>query len=67
LAVFTGTTLPIFGAAAAALYGILSFAEQEFVKSIEVIKDGEHNGKFLITVGTTVLTSRKIIADIRDI
>jgi len=46
LAVFTGTTLPILGAVAATLYGILSFAEQEFVKSIEVIKDGEHNGKF---------------------
>ncbi len=39
-AVYMGSTMPILGAVAAGLYGMLSFSESQIVNSIKLIKDG---------------------------
>lgn len=68
LAAYMGATLPAVGAMAAALYGMLAFAETQIINSIKLIKDGgEHHGKLLINVGTSILASHDIIADVRDV
>ena len=59
LAVYMGATLPVLGAVAAGLFGMLSFAESEIVNKITLIKDGsaENHGKLLINVGLSPFLS----------
>ena len=67
IAAFTGPTLPVLSAVAAGLYGAFSFVEGYQIKSIEVVKEGEHAGKLLIKVGTSPLSSKSIIVQMKDI
>jgi hypothetical protein len=67
ISVVAGTTVPVLGAVAAALYGMMSFAESSIIRSIEIIKEGEHQGKLLISIGVTAFTTKNIIVDIKDI
>jgi hypothetical protein len=68
LAVTVGATLPVFGALATGLYGLLAFAENQMVQSIHVIKDGgENHGRLRIDIAETFLSSSKIIVDVKDI
>jgi hypothetical protein len=68
LTIYLGTTMPIFGAVAAGLYGMLAFSESQIVNSIILIKDGsENHGKLLVTVGESAFTTSQIIVDVRDV
>ena len=68
IAVYLGATAPLLGAVAAGLYGMLSFSESQFVKSITLIRDGsENHGKLLLEVGLSALTSTEFIVDVKDI
>ena len=68
LAAYMGATLPVLGAVAAGLYGMLAFSESQIINTITIIKDGSQNhGKLLINVGTSAFSSSDIIADVRDI
>lgn len=62
-----GTTLPIFAACAAGFYGMLAFGEQRCINTISVINEGPHKGKLRINVSKTILVSKNIIVDIKDI
>lgn len=68
LAVTLGSTAPVLGALATALYGLLSFSESQIVNSIHIIRDGsENHGRLRIKIDETVLASSEIIVDTRDI
>jgi len=68
LAVYCGATLPMLGAVFSGLYGMLAFSESQIVNSIKIIKDGsENNGRLLIQVGNSALTSSDIIVDVKDV
>jgi hypothetical protein len=67
LTVYLGSTVPIFSAVAAGLYGVLSFAESLIVNRIEVVSEGEHAGKLRLTIGQSPIISQTIIADVRNI
>ena len=68
LAVTLGSTLPVVGALATAVYGLLAFAESQVVNSITLIKDGsENHGRLRITINETIVASSEIIVDPKDI
>lgn len=67
ISVFTGTTAPVIAACASLFYGMISFADQQMINSIETLKDGSNQGKLLIKVSTGPFTSNSIIADVKDI
>ena len=47
---------------------MLAFSESQIVNSIKIIKDGsENNGRLLIQVGNSALTSSDIIVDVKDV
>ena len=41
--------------------------ERNVINSIELVKSGEHQGKFKINVSTSILQSKDLIADIGNI
>lgn len=68
LAAYMGSTIPVLGAVAAGLYGMLAFSESQIVNSITLIKDGsENHGKLLVTVGLSAFSSTDIIVDVKDV
>ena len=67
LTVYLGSTVPVFTAVAAGLYGMLAFAESQIVNEIRVIEAGEHEGKLRITVGASAFVSYNIIADVQSV
>jgi len=67
IAVSLGSTIPVVAACAAGLYGMLAFAEQQKVNTIEVIKDGNNEGRLRINVANSAFSSRYIIADVKDV
>jgi hypothetical protein len=68
LAIYMGATAPYLAAAAAGLYGMLSFSESQIVNSITVIKDGSDlHGKLLINVGLSAFSSTDIVVDVKDV
>jgi hypothetical protein len=68
LTLYLGSTVPILGAVAAAFYGMFSFAENQIVNSIKIIKDGgAHHGHIHINIGESAFSSSDIIVDVRDI
>ena len=68
LAVYLGSTVPVIGAVAAGLFGMLQFSESQIVNSITIIKDeGAHKGLLNITVGTSPFSSEDIVVDVKDI
>lgn len=46
---------------------MLAFADSNMVNVIDVISEGEHKGKLRITINTTLLSTRSIIADVKDV
>jgi hypothetical protein len=67
LAVSLGPTVPVMAACAAGLYGMFAFAESQCVNTIEVIREGAHEGKLRINVAQSAFVSKNIIADISDV
>ncbi len=67
LAAYLGSTVPLVSLVAASLYGMLAFAESQFVSSIKVIEEGTHRGLLEVEVGTSAFASKKIIVNVRDI
>ena len=68
LTIYLGTTLPVLGAVAAGLYGMLAFSESQIINSIHIIKDGsENHGRLRVTVGESAFTTSEIIVDVRDV
>lgn len=67
IAVSLGSTIPVFAACFAGLYGMFAFSESECVNTIEVIREGANEGKLRINVATSAFASRNIIADIKDV
>lgn len=68
LAVYLGSTVPVLGAVAAGLYGMLAFAESQIVNKITLVKDGsEHHGLLNINVGLSAFTSTDILVDVKDV
>eukprot|EP00347_Sterkiella_histriomuscorum_P020859 403336193 len=67
MAVYIGSTLPIFTAAVAGIYGMLAFSDTNTINVIDIVDSGDHQGKLQITVGVSALSSKKIIADVKDV
>jgi len=67
LAVYLGSTVPLLTACAAGIYGLIEFGESNVINQINVVHEGENAGKLRVTVGSTVLSSRDLIVDVRDI
>jgi hypothetical protein len=63
MAVFTGSTVPIFAACMAALYGVNSFSETNYINSIRVVD----NGKLEINVALSPFASKNITTDIKSV
>ena len=42
MAVYVGSTVPIFAACAAGVYGLLAFAESNNINVIDIVDSGEH-------------------------
>ena len=45
MAVYIGSTLPIFTAAVAGIYGMLAFSDTNTINVIDIVDSGEHQGK----------------------
>ena len=67
LAVSLGSTIPVVAACAAGIYGMLAFADQQSVNTIEVIKSGNDEGKLRINIAQSAFISKNIIADVKDV
>lgn len=68
VAAFTGATLPVLGGFAAVIYGALSFAESQLIRSIEFITEpGQNEGKLLVKYGISAFVNKEVIVDVKDI
>jgi hypothetical protein len=67
LTVYLGSTVPVFTAVAAGVYGMLAFAESKIVNEIRVVEEGEHQGKLRITVGASAFVSYDILTDVKSV
>lgn len=64
IALQLGANLTTLGISVATITGMFSFSEKDVVNSIELVKDGEHQGKVKFNLSTSPFTSKDIIADI---
>lgn len=63
-----GTTIPVLGALAAALTGVLNLTEAKIIRQMEFIKEaGPYQGKLLVKYAETPLTTREVIVDPKHI
>lgn len=67
MAVYLGSTIPVLTACAAGIYGLIEFGESNVINKINIEHEGNNAGKLRISVGTTVLSSRDLIVDVKDI
>lgn len=67
LAVYLGSTVPVLGAVAAGLFGMLQFSESQIVNSITIVKEGEHKGYLKFNINTSPFTSENIVVDSKDV
>jgi hypothetical protein len=62
-----GTSMPILAAAGSVFYGMSMFGEQNAIKKIGIIEEGEHAGSLRITIATSPLVTHDIIAKVSDV
>lgn len=67
LNLYFGNTLPLFGVAASAMYGMFILAEKQTISLIEVVREGEYAGKVKIAVQDSPFVSHNIYANAKDI
>ena len=67
LNLYFGTTLPLLGIAATAMYGMFAFHEKASVSLIQVVEEGEHAGKLRVTIQDSPIVSHNILVNVRDV
>jgi len=62
-----GHSLTYFSMIASSFMGMKTFQDRNVINSIEMVKDGEHAGKILLSVSTSPFSSKNVVAHPKDV